>query len=198
MPRIDAPTVAEHSARRRAAIVNAASELLVLSGSAAVTPAAVAQQSGLARSSVYQYFPSAGSLVAIAVEEAFSRATAQVVGALAGATTPAQRIAAYVDSALGAAIDGHRPMSSLDLPSLPAECRDRVTELHASLIAPLVSALDDAGSIDAAGVAGLVNAVVVAAAGQVVHGEPVSVVRRRAQAFVTAATAGLPGAEVVS
>lgn len=191
VPRIDAPTVAEHAARRRAAIVKAATELLVLSGPQAVTPAAVAGAAGLARSSVYQYFPSTGSLVAIAVEEAFSRALARLVESLATAHTPAERVAAYVDAALDAAIEGHRPMSSLDLGSLPPQCRDRVAELHASLLAPLVDALAEAGSDDASAVAGLVNAVVVAAAGQVVNGESTAVVRTRVQAFLTAALAGL-------
>lgn len=198
VPRIDAPTVAEHSAHRRAAIVRAATELLALSGPQAVTPAAVAKVAGLARSSVYQYFPSTGALVAIAVEEAFAQARGRLVAALADARTPAARIAAYVDASLDAAIDGHRPMTSLDLPSLPAQCRDRVSELHAGLLEPLVAALVDAGSTDAVGVAGLVNAVVVAAAGQVVRGESVSVVRRRVQGFVATATAGLPRADRVS
>ena len=58
MPRIDAPTVAEHHAQRRAALLAAAEELLAEQGVEAVTPAAVGARAGLARSSVYQYFSS--------------------------------------------------------------------------------------------------------------------------------------------
>ena len=57
MPRIDAPTVAEHHVMRRDAIIAAARDLLGTAGASAVTPAAVAGRSGLARTSVYQYFP---------------------------------------------------------------------------------------------------------------------------------------------
>ena len=126
MPRINAPTLAEHQVQRRADVVGAAVDLLIGSGPAAVTPAAVAAAAGLARSSVYQYFPSTGALVAVAVEQAFARATAALGAALAEAGTPGDRVSAYVDAALDAAIDGHRPMASLAGADLPAECRDRV------------------------------------------------------------------------
>ncbi len=194
MPRINAPTLAEHQVQRRADVVGAAVDLLIGSGPAAVTPAAVAAAAGLARSSVYQYFPSTGALVAVAVEQAFARATAALGAALAEAGTPGDRVSAYVDAALDAAIDGHRPMASLAGADLPAECRDRVAELHDQMLEPLVAALRDLGVDDAAGVAGLVNAVLVAAAGQVVRGEPGAVVRQRVRRFVLAATGAGPEA----
>jgi AcrR family transcriptional regulator len=194
VPRINAPTLAEHQTQRRAAVVGAAVDLLIVSGPAAVTPAAVAAAAGLARSSVYQYFPSTGALVAGAVEQAFAQATAALEAALGGATSPGDRVASYVDAALDAAIDGHRPMASLAGADLPAECRDRVAELHERMLAPLVAALRDLGVDDAAGVAGLVNAVLVAAAGQVVRGESGAVVRQRVRRFVLAATDARPDA----
>lgn len=192
VPRINAPTLAEHQAQRRADVVGAAVDLLIMSGPAAVTPAAVAAAAGLARSSVYQYFPSTGALVAVAVEQAFARATAALGAALGDAASPGERVSAYVDAALDAAIDGHRPMTSLAGADLPAECRDRVAELHERMLAPLVAALQDLGVDDAPGVAGLVNAVLVAAAGQVIRGESGAVVRERARRFVLAATGARP------
>ena len=58
MPKISAPTVAEHRVRQRDALLHAATELLVDGGVSAVTPAAVGAAAGLARPSVYQYFSS--------------------------------------------------------------------------------------------------------------------------------------------
>lgn len=187
MPKIDAPTVAEHHALRQAAIVEAAVEVLATEGAAALTPAAVAGAAGLARSSVYQYFASTGALVAAAVEETFRRSQVGVDLALATAGGPAERIAAYVDASLSAALAGHSPMAAYAGLDLPAECAARVRELHQALVAPLVDALAEQGVADARGVAELIGGVIAAAATQVQRGEDVTVVGARARAFVTAA-----------
>lgn len=193
MPRISAPTLAEHQAKRRSDVVDAAVNLLLISGPGAVTPAAVASSAGLARSSVYQYFPSSGALLAIAVEDAFRRTLDSLHEALVGITTPADRISAYVDAALDGAIEGHRPMASLAGSDLPPECQQRVVELHQELLAPLVEALAELGHPDAEAQAALVNAVLVAAAGQVVRGESARSVHDRIRRFVLAAvSAGRP------
>ncbi|MGB8020339.1 MAG: TetR family transcriptional regulator, partial [Candidatus Nanopelagicales bacterium] len=78
MPRIDAPTVAEHHQMRRAALIAAANDLLATEGVEAVTLGAVGAAAGLARSSVYQYFDSTGSLLAELVEQEVPRATAHL------------------------------------------------------------------------------------------------------------------------
>ncbi len=187
MPKIDAPTVVEHHARKRAAIVSAAVELLGADGAGAVTPAAVAAAAGLARTSVYQYYPSTGALVGAAVEEVFRRALADLTEAMAGARTPGARVTAYVDASLAAALHGHFPQGTYHGSELTAETQERVHRLHDALVDPLVAALRDAGVPDAVGVAGLVGGVVNAAAVQVQHGEPVPRVRRRVRAFVRGA-----------
>jgi AcrR family transcriptional regulator len=180
MPKIDAPTVVEHHARRRADIVAAAAELHGADGTTAVTPAAVAALAGLARSSVYQYYPSSGALVGAAVEEVFRRTLDGLESAMRTARTPAARLTAYVDASLDAAVAGHFPQGSYHVAT--------IHELHEALAEPLVSALRDAGVRDAAGVAGLVGGVVSSAAIQVQHGEPVATVRRRLRTFVHGAT----------
>ncbi len=188
MPRIDAPTVAEHHARRHAAIVSAAVDLLGTDGAGAVTPAAVASVAGLARSSVYQYYASTGALVGAAVEEVFRRTLADLEAAMAAARTPQARVAAYVDASLDAAVAGHFPQGTYRGAELSPETQERVHVLHTALMDPLVAALRDAGLRDAEGVAGLVGGVVSAAALQVEHGEPAAAVRRRARGFVRGAT----------
>ena len=56
MPRITAPTVAEHRDQRWADLVAAGQELLVTEGPDAVTMTAVAARAGLSRTAVYEYF----------------------------------------------------------------------------------------------------------------------------------------------
>ncbi len=58
VPKIEAPTVAEHHAMRRAAILDAATQLLSREGVQAVTPAAVARSICRAKNS---YIAATGS-----------------------------------------------------------------------------------------------------------------------------------------
>lgn len=187
MPRIDAPTVAEHHTQRRAAILDAAVELLSREGIAGVTPAAVAAASGMARSSVYQYHPSTGALVAAGVSEMFHRTRRLIDEGQGGTTTPAERVLAWVDSALAAAGSGHEPMKVYASADLPHECRAAVAGLHRELTEPLARALEDFGVADAAAVAELVGGVVSAGAAQVARGEPGDAVRSRVRDFVLGA-----------
>lgn len=191
VPKIDAPTLAEHHSQRRSAILSAATDLLLTDGAAAVTPAAVAAGSGLARSSVYQYYSSTGALLGAAVEEMFARAQAAIDAALAGAETPEQRLAAYLDASLDLAREGHGQLAGLGSSGLPVppECAQRVVALHEQLVAPLTAALADAGDAHPALTAGLLNGVVGAAAAQLARGAADDVVRAGMHRFARAALA---------
>lgn len=187
MPRISAPTLAEHQVRRRSAIIDAAVGLLVVAGPSGVTPAAVAASAGMARSSVYQYFPSSAALVAVAVEEAFEMAVEVIGKVLVGLDDPADRISAYLDATLETAIAGHRTISELPAMDLPPDSRDRILRLREAYRGPLVAALAELGLPDAEAQARLVMAVLNAAAEQAVEGEPVDEVRGRVRRFILAA-----------
>lgn len=189
MPRIAAPTVAEHHARRQADLVEAAVRLMAREGVAAVTPAAVASAAGLARSSVYQYYPSTGALIGAAVIETFHRALAVITAAVDAQPEPADRVSAYVVASIDAAASGHLPTAAFPAGDLPQECREGIVRLHGELLEPLVSAIAALGVHDPSGTAALVQGVVRAAAGRVERGEPVESVCSAAQAFVAAALA---------
>ncbi len=179
---------------RRAAIVAAARELLVTAGASAVTPAAVAGRAGLARTSVYQYFPSTGALVAAAVEATFADANEALADAVAQAGDGAARVHAYVRHALLLAARDHGPFRRLSLPDLPPECVARVRELHAAMLAPLRSALEDLGVADVPLATALVFGAVSAAAELVEHGADAEATAARTLAFVHAGLdAGLTG-----
>ncbi len=57
MPRISAPTIAEHVARQEAAILDAAADLFAERGVVGTEMADIAEAVGIARSSLYRYFP---------------------------------------------------------------------------------------------------------------------------------------------
>lgn len=185
MPRIDAPTVAEHHRQRRRALLEAAGELLVSGGPEAVTLGAVGARTGLARSSVYQYFGSAADLIAALVEDAFPEATASLVAACAGCADPADRLDAYSRAYLAAATDErHRALGALSQAGLPPACRERVAQLHHQQVAPLREALDGLGVPDPDQAARLVLGVLRAAAAEVMAGVAVEPTAQRAVAMV--------------
>ena len=186
MPRIDAPTVAEHHVMRRDAIIAAARDLLGTAGASAVTPAAVAGRSGLARTSVYQYFPSTGALLAAAVEATFADSSAALAAGVEQAGDPRSRIHAYVRDALRLAAQDHGPFRQLTLSDLPPECVARVRELHDELLAPLQSAIEDFGVRDTSLVTGLVFGAISAAVQLVDHGRDLDETTTATLSFIDA------------
>lgn len=186
MPRIEAPTVAEHHAMRRAALVAAARELFADGGASAVTPAAVAGRAGLARTSVYQYFPSTDALVGAAVETTFSSANAALAQAVATADDARSRVRAYVRAALVVAARDHGSFRGLRLADLPEECAAQVGALHAAMLAPLHEAVAELGVRDPHVVTALVFGAVSAAAEVLEHGGDPEATTAQTLAFVDA------------
>ncbi len=188
MPRISAPTVAEHRVRQRDALLHAATELLVEGGVNAVTPAAVAAAAGLARPSVYQYFSSGADILASVIEDAFPRANEALRVALESANGPAEQLDTYVRVSLRLARDGaHRPAAALAAAQLPDECLARLRELHHEQAAPFLRALEELGTPELALTAQLLGGVLEAAMGAIESGASLDSVTERTLALVRAA-----------
>jgi AcrR family transcriptional regulator len=149
MPRIDAPTVAQHRARQESALLEAARALLREAGPHAVTPSAVGARAGLARTSVYKYFRSSGEILGRLVLAAFEDWGATVRAAVDAATTPDERIDAYVRATLQLAASGaHGPATVPAGLHLGPDWQARLAELHHALATPLHQALRSAGTPD--------------------------------------------------
>ena len=177
MPRIEAPTVAEHREMRRREIVANARDVLMREGAVGVTPATVAKASGLARSSVYQYFPTPGALVAAAIEGAFAVAQQRLDSAVAAAGDDVEaQLTAYVTTTLELAAEGHSPSRTLGMSGLPDACQARLRELHDTLAAPFATIIEAyAARLPAADgqlLAGLASGALNGAAVLVEHGAP--------------------------
>ncbi len=141
MPRIQAPTVAEHRARQRRAILDAARAHLAEEGRAP-SLAEVGARAGLARSSVYEYFGSREDLLAAVVADVFPDWAGKVSDATAAATRPGDKVWAYVEANLSLFASSEqavaRALSNVVDPTVLAE---PMTRFHASLQEPLVAAL---------------------------------------------------------
>ncbi len=179
MPRISAPTLAEHHARQRRVLLDAATAILETDGFAALTPAEVGRRAGLARSSVYQYFGSAAEIVAAVVEEAFPRANAALAVALAGREDPIERIDTYVATTLRLGAEGaHRVAAALASAELHEACLQRLRQLHEEQAQPLFAAVRDLGVPDPELTATLLGGLVQAALKCIEHGGPAEVTIR--------------------
>ena len=169
MPRITAPTVAEHRDQRRSDLVAAGQELLVAEGPDAVTMTAVAARAGLSRTAVYEYFTSADELVAVVLGEQivlWQEALRQRLREAPPATSDLDTtMRIYVEVAMGLVADGHHSLLVLlTMQSLAEDVRHRLSAVHAAVAAPLAEALAQIGIRDIDQATNYVHAAIEAAA----------------------------------
>lgn len=193
MPRISAATVAEHHAQQRLALVRAARELLEGGDADAVTFAAVARSTGLARNSVYKYFPGRPELLAAVVEDAMPRWTEAIRAGMAAAHTPRERIAAYVSAQLELVRTGeHRIAQALAGVRDANLVRESAGRAHAELLTPLIGALTELGEDDPRRTAVLLQGIVNAATTAIEAGDDYAAVSGRAVRMAVTAVTGTP------
>ncbi|GGC05568.1 TetR/AcrR family transcriptional regulator [Cellulomonas carbonis] len=194
MPRITAPTVAEHRAQQRAAVLRAAEEIVVEQGRDALTIAAVAARTGLARPSVYAYVRSVDDLLVALVRAGFERWAAALERHTADATDPRALVVAWFEAAAASAAAGdHRLAAALGGVSLPDEVRGELLDGHRRTALPLADAARRLGVGDPEAALGLVLAVVHHTVARVEAGADPDDEARRAAAFVLDGLGGLRG-----
>ena len=161
MPQIDAPTVAEHRAQQREALLDAAERILLEEGHQALSFRALGERTGLARNSIYRYFSSRDDLIAGLCERDMPRWLEQLEAAMAAAGDSDARVAAFVSTQLGLVAHGSHRMAQLlgDAPLGPA-VRARINALAYRPAALLEPELARVGDPDARLAAQLVQGVV--------------------------------------
>jgi AcrR family transcriptional regulator len=146
VPKIRAATVAEHRLRQRAALLDAARVLLTEGGPEALTFPALAARTGLARSSVYEYFRSRTHLVEQLCETDMPLWAAELEAAMAMAEGPLARLEAYVRGQLALAGDPrHRALLALGALELDESARARIRAAHGALAELVVDDLTALG-----------------------------------------------------
>ncbi|CCB77144.1 Transcriptional regulator [Streptantibioticus cattleyicolor NRRL 8057 = DSM 46488] len=146
MPKIRAASVAEHRTMQRGALLDAARSLLSEGGTEALTFPALARRTGLARSSVYEYFRSRAAVVEELCAVDFPVWAAEVESAMAAADTPEGKIEAYVRRQLALVGDRrHRAVVAISAGELDAGAREKIRAAHGGLIAMVVEALGELG-----------------------------------------------------
>ncbi|MER5277660.1 helix-turn-helix domain-containing protein [Streptomyces sp. NPDC002809] len=138
--------MAEHRTMQRGALLDAARSLLSEGGTEALTFPALAERTGLARSSVYEYFRSRAAVVEELCAVDFPVWAAEVESAMERAATPEDKIEAYVRQQLDLVGDRrHRAVVAISASELDAGAREKIRAAHGGLIAMIVEALGDLG-----------------------------------------------------
>lgn len=185
MPRIDAPTVAEHRAARERALLDAARTLLTADPDRVPTLAEVGEVAGLSRSSVYQYFASRDDLLAAVVRDSFPRWQQKLDAAVSAADGPRARVLAFLRVNLDLVADGdHAVARALSAIAPTEEVQRRAAEFHERLLTPVESALTELGAADVGTTVELVGALVLSAAREVERGGDVELAYRAAAALL--------------
>lgn len=170
MPKISAPSVAEHHAAQERALLEATREILRETGKAP-SMAEVAARAGLARSSVYQYFSSRQALLQGLVMDIFPRWAERITQAMEAASTPADAVLAYARSNLDLVADGEHAVGAALASVAPAAAlSEEARSMHERIGEPLIAALERTRVPNPQAVAELVNAVVHAATRQLEAG----------------------------
>jgi len=131
---------------QRNALLEAARSLLSEGGTEALTFPALAERTGLARSSVYEYFRSRAAVVEELCAVDFPVWAAEVEAAMERADTPEAKIEAYVRRQLALAGDRrHRAVVAISAGELDAGAREKIRAAHGGLITMVVDVLGDLG-----------------------------------------------------
>lgn len=169
--------------------MSAAMELALAGGAESITVAAVAAKAGLARSSIYEYFPSSADLVTDLVIEELESYTQQLAQAVSGVEEPFLRIELWISESLRYVADGrHMLVKSLNTITTPDERKDEILMGHRRMMAPLQQSLLQTGITDVRGAAALLASVTDAASMRIDAGNEAEL---EIQTAVTFALAGL-------
>ncbi|MGI5403226.1 TetR/AcrR family transcriptional regulator [Streptomyces sp. CA-135486] len=138
--------MAEHRTMQRGALLDAARSLLSEGGTEALTFPALAERTGLARSSVYEYFRSRAAVVEELCAVDFPVWAAEVETAMQMADTAEGKVEAYVRKQLELVRDRrHRAVVAISASELDAGAREKIRAAHGGLIAMIVEALGELG-----------------------------------------------------
>lgn len=186
MPKISAPTVVEHRAAQRAALVDAGEAVLLESGLAGVTARSVSERAGLARSSFYDYFPSKDDLLVAIAIDAIARWDAALDRALAGVEPGLPELRAFVDATMAMSAEGkHAIAGVLRDAQLSPSRMEGLMALHDALMRPVLRVLAHLGVPESSSKIHLVNGVLGAGIQLVGHGADHRTVADEVYRFLT-------------
>ena len=186
-PKIQAATIVEQRAMRQRQLIDAALAIALESGAANITVAAVAQRAGLARSSIYEYFPSSADLIADLVIEELALYQKRLSHAVIGTQDPYQHIELWIAEALQYVVDGrHMLIKSLNAATIPEFRRDEISQGHRNLMTTISAPLQEIGLTDIRGAMSYLQNTIEAASVRIESGSDAEIEIQSAQIYAIA------------
>ena len=148
MPRISGDSLAAHVEHQKRAVFDAAIRLFVERGYATVSMGDIATEVGLARNSLYRYFPDKASILLSWYHAEIPIQVARSTEILTGDGTVAERLVAWANAQIDYALQPqHALFESLAqaTASLSADARAEFMDGHARLVGPFRAALAEGG-----------------------------------------------------
>lgn len=140
MPRIAAASIAEHVAHQEAAVIAAARRLFITRGVADVTLGDIADAVGLARTSLYRYFPTKAHIVQAWFERAIGPHILASVAIADAPGPPAERLEQWITLQLDFLLDAENDamiVAALESTDMPTDVRRAIGARHEELYATL-------------------------------------------------------------
>ena len=132
--------------RRQLDIVDAARDITLTHGAHAVTMASIAEQTGLSRSAIYQYFSSRGHILGELILSDMADLCHSLDDLLASQSDPAEKVRLWVHYCFAFLCDPeHATIQSIAKDLLPETQLSIIGSLHGVFIAPLSNALEELG-----------------------------------------------------
>ena len=183
MPRIEASSIEEHVRLQTARILDAASRLFRERGYRGTDMEDIARAIGLARNSLYRYYPSKDHILLDCVQRDMEPYLEQLRALEASLGNPRERIAAWVDLQIEMATSpAHHTLEQVsEIRQEAPELRRRLLELHDAPAAVLETALDEilrGRRRDTPTVAAMIAGMVQAAAARALGGGSAAAVKR--------------------
>jgi AcrR family transcriptional regulator len=170
VPKIKAANIVEHAAQQQAAVFEAAVRLFLERGYDQVSMGDIAGEVGLARNSLYRYFPDKAHMLAQWARSQMPAREHQTAELLSAPGTPRERLHAWALSQMDFALrPEHAMIVALGKVSagLNPKLRAEIGDYHRRMGQPLYQVLAEAGVEDAGTqrvVADLINGLVLAGA----------------------------------
>ena len=183
MPRISAPTLAEHRAIQIRTLHETVRNLLRDAPNTPPSLADIAARAGLARSSVYQYVHSRDELLMDLLQESAPRWRASCVEAMATAANPVEGALTYLDAALELLVGPERGLARTLIATWPDHTRAQAEAVREDLLAPLREALAGVPAPDPDAAAEFLTGLTVTAARRVDAGAPLEHSRAQVSAI---------------
>lgn len=196
MPKIVQATVAEQRRWRRAELLRVGRDLVMQHGLDGWSVRALAEQAGISRSAVYEYFVTGDQVLAEILLDELERHAIELRALQATADDPTTAFVAWLERNLDYIADGSHALARALMPvAATTELRADIERAHRAMYATALDILPKLGVNNTTYALAWIGSIMDAAARKLEGGAPLAEVRSSATAFVVAGVKALSASQ---